>query len=275
MEDTMYNLENSVSEMFNSVSEMFSNEDYSSLSIRRLENMDDVLDFSPTQEETLDIEKVVNEMVAVHELREDAKRRKDWDHFAKLQKHFSTLCVGSPAYSKFKALMEGKAMDEFISKMPDKQEEVTFLTLDEMLFLGHQEEQGRFNAPESKASGFPFWKPVDWFDKRARFFEALSTVKEIKAELNALLMKRTKAIKWLRSAKSPQNRKERAAKLAVRVKELGLRTVAVVMDELDDAERYLETCRKEADILPMWEYVERQNSLKAMIGRTVPAPTRF
>lgn len=273
----MHNLENSVSEMFNSVSEMFSNEDYSSLSIRRLENMDDVLeDFSPTQEETLDIEKVVNEMVAVHELREDAKRRKDWDHFAELQERFSTLCVGSPAYGKFKALMEGKAMDEFVSGMPeDKSEERDFFTMDEMLFLGHQEEQGRFNAPESKVSGFPFWKPADWFGKRACFFEALATVKGLKSELMDVNMKRAKAIKWLRSAKTPQGRKERAAKLAVRVKELGLRTVAVVMDELDDAERYLETCRKEANMPTMWEYVERQNSLKAMIGRTVPAPTRF
>jgi hypothetical protein len=245
-------------------------EDRTSLSIQRMELLDDMLeDQEQPSEAALDLEKDVNKLIELDLQREGAKKRKDWEHFSEINTEFSKLATGNPAYGKYKALKEDNPFDEFVTKtLKDREEDPTKMAMNyfEALFRGHKEEQEMYEKPESTSGTWGYWMPRDFFQKRSLFWEAHNTVKALQEELKDLQEKKTKALAWLRGAKDTVTREKRKEAIKARYKELGLRTIAVVQDELQDAIKYRETCRKEAGMPTAKEWYRRQRELKALIG---------
>lgn len=258
-----------------------SHEDMSGLSLRRMELLDDQLeDQVDLSAPALDIERMVNELVTLHEELQGAKRRKDWDHFTDVQARFSRLATGNPAYGKFKDLLTGKdTFRAFVTGMPeDKAEGMEYIPTHEALFLGHKDEQAMFNAPESEATAWPFFRPTEYFNRtrtaKALYFETLATHKELKEELRDLYIKKGKAIAWMKASKDEAQLAERKAAIKARYLELGLRRIEVVRDEIEDSKVYIEDCRKAAGLPTPREYFARKNVLRKMIGRVLPLSSR-
>jgi len=274
-EDTMSDTNTLSMNMING--EYMAREDIAGLSVRRLELLDDELEGQmELSEPAQDIEADVNKLVELDVQVCEARKARDWERFHELKDEFSALSTGNPAYGRYKALKEGKEMDSFISSMPeDKEEGLSFPDYWEALAMAHVEEQKLYAAPETDASAWPFFRVGEYVQARRDYYDCVAFHKLLLQERQDLLHKRAQAQAWLERAATVHDRERRVKELKAKVKELGLRSLQVVEDELADSDQFLAKRRAELGIPSYQAHMARKRYLRSLVGKTFPAPVKF